>query len=192
MSALEVQLKQARNKIDDADQYERKDSVIISGNAVPPMAEEEDTHTLVQKLLKDHFNTDITLRDINTTHRLGPLKASTPTRRNIYVKFVRRDVKKHVIKKSKELGRTTGLYANESLTPLRRTIFNALRKMKADVPDIVKGCYTMEGKIFAFTPPVGNNSKEQRHCITDMGALQAFCRDYVKEPLDTFLQNFST
>ena len=191
VALLETELKNSRNKLDDADQYERKDSVILSGSAIIPFVESENTHELVQGLLKDHFDTEITDLDISTTHRLGPVKSSTPSKRNIYVKFVRRDVKKKVVQKSKEKskekGKNSPLHANESLTPLRRKIFNALRKMKQDVPDIVKGCTTLDGKIFVFTPPVANNTRDQRHFIPDWDALKEFCRGFVQEPLDTFL-----
>lgn len=194
-TTLERELKTAKNKIDDADQYERKDSVILTGPAVKPMEDNENTHELVQNLLKDQFDIEINKHDINITHRLGPIKASTPKQRNIYVKFVRRDVKRRVVQKSRELGKEKGknspLHANESLTPLRRKIHNTLRQMKKDVPDLVKGCTTLEGKVFVFTPPVPGTARDQRHFISDWDTLQDFCRDFIKQPLDNFLQNFS-
>ena len=182
---LEDELRSVHKRNDDADQYSRKDSVILSGPALPPFAQEENTAQVVQKLLKDHLNVDLTDVDISTTHRLGPLRNNTPGKRNIYVKLVRRDTKRLIISTCK--GKRNGqLYANESLTPLRKKMFNTLRKMKKDVPSLVKGTSTLDGKVFAYTPPINGNTRDQRHLISDWDALKEFCRLYVKKPLDNF------
>ena len=75
---LEEELRTVHKRNDDADQYSRKDSLILSGPALPPFAQEENTAQVVQKLLKDQLNLDLTDLDISTTHRLGPLRNATP------------------------------------------------------------------------------------------------------------------
>ena len=137
LQKLETENKQMHRIMDDADQYERKDSVILSGTAVPDMTSSEDTHDLVQRLLKNHLDVDIVKQDINTTHRLGPVRGagSNSNKRNIYIKFVRRDVKKEVIEKSKQ--KKTALRAQESLTPLRRKMLGILSSMKKKAPTLV-------------------------------------------------------
>lgn len=174
--------------LDDANQYERKDSVILSGPSLPDFSPNEDTHAVVRNLLETNLKLKISNQDICITHRLGSLKAGA-NRRNIYVKFVRRDVKREVIMKSKQNKQAKNFYANESLTPVRMEMFRALRGMKKKVPHLVKGCTTVEGKVFAFTPPVAGGSRDQKHWIRDMQELREFCRDHVKEALDSFLQN---
>ena len=188
VEALEKDLSDAHKKMDATDQYSRKDSLILSGPALPPYKAEENTTELVQKIVEDHLSIKVSPSDISITHRLGPIRASTPNNRNIYVKFARRNMKKEIIMKSKGRNRSANLFVNESLTPLRRKIFNVLRTMKKNVPDIVKGCTSMDGKIFAFTPPATPNGRDRKHYIEDWGALQAFCRDFVKKTLDDFLQ----
>ena len=182
--------------LDHADQYVRKDSIILSGPALQPPSENEDTYALVQTLLHDHLNIDIEQRDINITHRLGPVKPGSP-HKNIYVKFTRRADKNRTIIASKTLNKAPAagnqphrpkLYANESLTPARRRIFSALRRMKADTPTLVKGCTTRDGRILAFTPPAPGQTRDRRHAITNFTELEDFCRDFVKKPLDNFLQ----
>ena len=130
-------------------------------------------------------------QDINTTHRLGPIRGAgtNSNKRNIYIKFVRRDTKKLVIERSRQ--KKSPLRANESLTPLRRKMLGILSSMKRKSPALVKGCSSMDGKIFAFTPPMAGMRKDERHFIPDMDALHAFCRDFVKRPLDEFLNSAS-
>ena len=188
VAVLEQELSASLKREDDANQYSRKDSVIISGPALPQFTEEENTSEVVQKLLRDHLNITVTDTDISTTHRLGPLRSSTPGKRNIYVKLVRRDTKKLIISscKAKKNGQ---LFANESLSPVRRKLFTTLRKMKKDVPALVKGASTLDGKVYAYTPPINGNTRDQRHLISDWDVLKDFCRQYVKQPLDSFLQH---
>ena len=189
VTSFRTEVKKLKQGIDDADQYERRDSVILSGSALPPMPEGENTHNLVLELLKDKWNVVLSLQDIDTTHRLAPLKrrvVSAPARHNIYIKFVRRDIKNAVIRASKDQPRGATLFANESLTPLRSKMFHALRKMKRETPT-VKGCTTRDGKMFAFTAPLPNQRLDQRHFIADWDALMEFCRTHVQKPLDAFL-----
>ena len=192
VKTLQQESKSAKSLIDDQDQYERKDSIILSGPAIPNMVTDENTHEIMKKLVKDNFGTNTQDADINITHRLGPIRKSSNgspnPKRNIYIEFVRRDIKRKVIIASKT-NRNTQLYANESLTPYRRRIFHALRRMKKHV-DTVKGCSTMDGRIYAFTAPLPNQTRDQRHHIKDMDALHDFCRQYVKQPIDSFLDNF--
>ena len=188
VASLEKELRAVNKKIDDADAYERKDSVILSGPAITPMEDNENTPALVEKLLKDHMDIEITNHDISITHRLGPMKSSAPRKRNIYVKFVRRQLKKQVVQKSKTAGKNSPLHAFESLTPLRRKMLGVLRRMKSNVPTVVKGFTSIDGKVFAYTPPVAGNTRDQKHHIEDWESLASFCRDHVKQALDDFLQ----
>ena len=200
VDVLRTEVKKLEDAIDWADQYERIDSVILSGPAVGSMVEHEDIQVRVQELLKNKLDIDITPADISITHRLGPTKRGSggaPGIRNIYIKFVRRDLKVKVMKASRTVNKDRNrrsevdLFVNESLSPLRRNIFFTLRKMKKDVPNLVKGCSTMDGKIFAFTPPVANGSRDQKHHIGNMTDLHNFCRSFVKKPLENFQQNLS-
>ena len=105
------------------------------------------------------------------------------------MKFVRRDVKRQVVSTSKSQGKKSPLHAYESLTPLRRKMVNTLRRMKSKVPAIVKGFSTMDGKVYAYTPPAAGNSRDRRHHIEDWDGLVLFCREFVKDTLDRFLND---
>ena len=190
-------LAKMRDDADWADQYERKDMVILSGRAVHD-TNEGDVNSLVKDLLKAHLKIDIDPTDINTAHYLAPLQrnsvhgnASAAPKRNIVVKFVRRDVKKMVIKASRGKRPNATFYANESLTPLRRKIHHALRNLRKNEPAIVKGCTTQDGRIYAYTKPVANSQRDQKHHIKNMEELREFSRIFVKKPIDEYLANFS-
>ena len=189
----DAQIQEMQDDADAANQYERKDTLILSGSAIPIMTESENSNELVLKLVKDKLKINMRPEDINTCHRLGPISRANLGKRNIIVKLCRRDMKKQILiaSKKQDKGANEKLYCNESLSPLRRKMFNCLRKMKADDSTLVRGCSTMDGKVYAFTPPVAPNSRDQRHYIENMDSLQKFCREYVKQPIDRFLEHYN-
>ena len=190
---MEKQILSLKNDLDAADQYERKDMLILSGPAVLEICENENVGEIVRDLIEDYLDINVDLNDINITHRLGPLTRAQADnkKRNIVMKLCRRDLKRQIIMASKKQ-KQPRLYCNESLSVTRRSIFHSLRKMKKDHPDLVKGCTTMDGKIYAYTPPPNSSrsTNNVRHCIMTMEHLRTFCRDHVKHPLDNFLVNF--
>lgn len=66
VSSLENKITQLETNMDDIDQYERRDTVIISGHNQP----EETEHVLVNTI-KHHLHVNMSHSDINIAHRLG-------------------------------------------------------------------------------------------------------------------------
>lgn len=186
---LHGELSTLKAEIDEADSYERRDCVIFSGNLFPPATPGEDCPKVVVETLKKELKININRSEINTVHRLGAKPTGTGSdNRKMIVKFVRRDLKKEIIVASK---RVKDFYANESLTPTRRSILFSIRKIKKGHASIVKGFSTINGNVYAFTPPIGASSgRDVRHLINTREKLAAFCREYVKKELDTFLESW--
>ena len=147
------------DKIDATEAYERKDTVIISG-AVPGLAANEDTNKVVIDLVRNKLpGFGIEPRDISVSHRLqnkkpNPQGVTFPP--NIYVKLVRRDMKKALILASKKINKENPdqnkadkIYINESLTRRRSTVLQTLLKMKK--MKIIAGATSIEGDVFAYT-----------------------------------------
>ena len=183
-------LKKTVNKleefIDDQDAYERRDTIILSGNNLPAVTSGENCTNLVCQVIKDNLRVEIPTTEINTAHRLGRKPTNQgPDKRPLIVKLCRRDTKKMLFQSAKSQNSASPIYLNESLTPKRRTILYALRQMKKFHPTLVTGCTSIDGKIFAFTPTSG--PRNLRHLVNTHSALVEFCRQHVKVPLDTFL-----
>ena len=62
--------------------------------------------------------------------------------------------------------------------------------MKRQHPDLVKGVSTQDGKVFAFTrsPTAAESSRDRRHLVNTYEALVEFCREFVKKPIEDFLE----
>ena len=188
VTSLKSKVSKLESSIDDADAYERRDTVIIAGSSIPNETAGEICTNLVTSIVKEKLKLQISPSDISTAHRLGRKNNNqVPDCRNFIVKFCRRDVKKQVIVASRKL-RNAGIYVNESLTPLRRSIFNTVRSMKRAHPDLVKGCSSYEGRVYVYTSPANpSQTRDRRHLLSSNEDLKEFCREYIKQPLENFL-----
>ena len=195
VEVLTEKVNKLEDMIDDQDQYERRDCLILSGPALPPVTSNENCATIACDVIKTTCNVNLQRHEISTAHRLGKRPITQqPDKRNIIIKFCRRDIKEDIYKSSKSQPRPTQLYVNESLTPTRRHIYQTLRHLRKNHPTQIAGCSTYDGKIYAYTK-VANNSngqtqRDRRHLIKNYDGLKKFCEDYVKIPMELFLNTW--
>ena len=204
---LKKKFKKMESLVDDADAYERRDTVIFSGPAIPECNIRENCSEIIQGILKNEMKINVSNHDISTVHRLGPKpRTQGPDKRVIVAKFCRRDLKGEILTASRRQNKPARIYANESLTPPRLKIYNTLRQMKREHPELVCGVSSYDGRVFAYTRnPVGPTSqnlsrqgaaantsrpRDRRHLVNTYDMLVDFCRDFVQKPIDTFLDSW--
>ena len=185
VSSLQKKVQKLETMIDDADAYERRDTVILSGSALPAYSIGENCVELTRGIIKRDLKIELPIHEINTVHRLGkkPL-TQAPDKRPIIIKLCRRDTKSQLISAARRT-KTPGFFINESLTVPRRKILYALRQIKRSHPNLVTGCNSYEGKIFAYTKTTGN--RDERHLVNTYQNLVKFCDEHIKMPIQTFL-----
>ncbi|KAF0307301.1 hypothetical protein FJT64_018513 [Amphibalanus amphitrite] len=150
IAVLREELKETKAKLDDLEQYSRKNCVNISG--VPETAG-ESTSQLVRDLSKI-INVDISPTDIDACHRIGRLTAGKP--RTIIVKFARFDQRQELYAARRQLrevaapagGRFTAqqlekIFISDNLTQHRQSVLYAARQLRR------------KGKLFAAWSDVG-------------------------------------
>ena len=187
VETLKKRVKILENQVDDSDAYERRDTLILSGPSLPPVERGENCVSVVKKLLQDQIRLDVNESEFSVAHRLGARPQNqTSDKRSLIVKFCRRECKRDVIIACKK-AKNSNLFANESLTPKRRAILEALKKMKRSLPEHVKGCTTIDGKVFVYTKSLQTNGRDHRHLVNSHDDLVKFCTDHVKQPLELFL-----
>ena len=188
VNTLKVRLANMEEKIDDADAYERRDTLIFSGDAVPQVKTGENCRDIVCNLVKDKLNLQIASTDISTSHRLGKKPEDQRVdKRHIIVKLCRRDLKRDLISACKQL--KPDLFVNENLTPLRNTIMYALRKIKGHFPNLISGSASIEGRVFVWVnkPPAATERK-MRIPINTKFKLEDFCNKFLNTPLDSIIK----
>ena len=183
ISALRDKVMKVENRLDDIqnkedEAAERKNCVIFSGPNTPTVTSSGSCVNVAHKLLRDAYQINIPLTNIVSAQRLGKPSSSGPDKRNILVKFSSTDIKKDLFQSSKT-NRPEGLYVRESLTPTRNSIFYVLRKAKREFPTLVKGCSSIDGRIYAWIPPPNpqaRGAKDIRMPVNTFKKLDIFCQ----------------
>lgn len=122
VNSLEDTVSKLENQLDDVEQYERRDTIIISGPVLPKEQNHENPTDLVVKAIKDNLHINLNHADINVAHRLG--SKTQNKERPVIVKLLNRSKKSEIMEACVKV--KPSLYVNESLTPKRRNIFNTV------------------------------------------------------------------
>lgn len=141
---LKNQVAELLFQADRAEQYSRRNCLRITGI---PEASDEDTDTIVVTMAKD-LGAELSIDEIDRSHRVGPPKHSGPKARDIIVKFVsyRARQKLYSVRtRAKDSDCYKGKFINESLTKLRSELFFDARKLVLD--KLVEGAWTHDGNI---------------------------------------------
>ena len=189
VNGLRLKVERLESNLDDADAYERKDTIIISGSGLPISGTGENCVQVVQETLRNTLQVELNANEINTVHRLGKKPLSqTPDKRPMIIKLCRRDVKRQILTAARQV-KPSNLYVNESLTAPRRMILQVLRMMKRAHPDLLDGCSSYDGNVYAYTKTTPG-ARNLRHLINSHQKLVAFTRDFIKVPLENFLDSW--
>ena len=93
LCSLKKHIVTLEDKIDDLENYGRRNTLIISGKDVPRTATDENPIDVAVECIQRNLGVDISRNDIDVAHRLGKPQAASEDRRNIIVKLVRRENK---------------------------------------------------------------------------------------------------
>ena len=145
VNRLKVNMRRMEDSLDEADAYERRDTLILSGKDIPPAVVGEVPSEVACDIVKHRLKINIKSTDLSTAHRLGPKpKTQGPDRRNIIIKLCRRELKHDLITACKKY-KPPNIFINESLTPTRNSIFFTLRQAKKKYPNKIAACSTHDG-----------------------------------------------
>lgn len=168
-------------KVDSVDQYERRDTVILSGPSLPEHTNSEHTTSVVVNTIRDYLKINIKETDISIAHRLGPQKQQK--NKPIIVKFMNRTLKYDLTQACIQL--KPQLYINESLTPKRRNLLNTILNIRRQHKAKFQQCYTKDGTII-----IKLRNSTTKHSIVDDKSLMSFLEKY-PQMMDTYQQTTS-
>ena len=178
VTTLSDEVENLKQHIDNVEQYERRDTVLLSGPVLPDETPQENTTQVVITSIKDNLRINITDRDINIAHRIG--SSAQQRKRPIIVKLTNRSLKHDLQRACVNL--KPQLYINESLTPARLHILKQVLTIKKSHKAKFQQCYTSDGKIV-----IKLKNSTQKHIITDNKSLMVFLEMY-PEMMDTHLE----
>ena len=138
---LEKEIDRMKDKQDEADQYSRRNCLIVHGI---PEKEGESTDALIKDLCSKKLKVQLEGNEIDRSHRLGAKKGKV---RGIIVKLTNYRVRDRIYQARKMLRNTeeeNPVYIQESLTKLRGELF---WEIKSNYKQIVKNIWTQDGRI---------------------------------------------
>lgn len=176
IDTLEKEVKDLKSKVcdleshvDRVEQYERRDTIIISGPSLPPETPTEKATSVVIDAVKENLKLNIKQEDISVAHRLGASQQGRD--RPLIVKLVNRSLKYDIMGACIQL--RPKLFINESLTPKRLEIFKQILAIRKEHRPKFQQCFTKDGSII-----VKLKHSTVRHVIVDDRSFAAFLEKY--------------
>lgn len=129
-------------RLDDLEQYQRRNNLRVFGVVEK---KGENTDTLLIDIFKNKLNVDVSLSDIDRSHRVGAVQQPGPDgkikHRPIIVKFVSYRVRRLVFENKKKL-KGSSVSVQEDLTALRAKLLQDVGKVYGP-----KNTWTLDGRI---------------------------------------------
>lgn len=190
---LERKLEDIEEKFEDCEATTRINSIVISGDNLPPVSQGEIPVNVAQSIILNKCKLNLQPSDVVSAFRLG-VKPRTqgPDRRSLLVNFSNTEAKRNVMRAVKS-ERPENLFFRESLTPSRNSIFYVLRRAKRQFPNIVAGCSTFDGSVFAWVKPPNAGApgaKNGKIKINTFRKLEKFCGDTLNATIPSFVENW--
>ena len=189
IAILRKKMTKLDERVDDVGVHDRRNTVLVSGDGIPVARSGESCSNVVLDAVKTHLKLNIEPKSVESAYRVGakPVNQSSD-RRRIIVKLSNSEVKRDLMRACRE--QKPSIYINEDLTAQRSTILFVLRKVKRQFPNLISGCSSMDGKVYAWVKPpnaVAPNARNIRTVINTHEALKDFCSKVVNSSLDNFL-----
>lgn len=187
VTTLRKRVMMLEDRVEDADSYERRDTVVVSGSEVPEATNDEDSSRVFINIVKNKVGINVKPSDISTAHRLGR-KSSTqaPDKRSLIVKLCRRELKHDLMKACKTV-RPNNIYINENLTKTRSTALYAIRQAKKKYPEKISGCSSFDGRVYAWIKPPSADGRSSKMLVNSRERFSELCVNILKcSPSEVF------
>ena len=166
ITSLEKQVVNLEAKIEDLEQYSRRNSLRIYGIKEN---EKENSLDMALNLFQSKMGLDLQASNIDRVHRVGRKENDKKTR-PLLVKFATYQARDSVFRAKSRLksAETRGIFVNEDLTRQRAQLFYNARQLKKTGK--IADCWTYDGKILLKTvrgliKPV--NNQEELNGVVD-------------------------
>ena len=136
---LEKDIRKYESKLDEIEQYSRRDCLIFTG-IKEDNSRREDTDKLILQICSEKLDLNLTIEKISRTHRL----ISKKNPRGIIVKFVNYHDRFHVYRAKSKL-KHSGIAIYESLTTRRKALLDSAKEIIG-----TRNAFSLDGKIFAM------------------------------------------
>jgi len=191
VSNLQRDLGELRGKVDEVEANNRRDTIILSGDGIDVVSQNENTGIRACEIIKTKLNYVVPAEEVISAHRMGRKSPSQgPDRRSIIVKLRRPGLADDIVRSSR-MAKPPKFFINESLTPLRSNILYTLRQMKRSQPESIVAVGSHGGSVYVWVRPPNPAGKNVKYFINTEQKLQEFCRRTLGESASELLDAFS-
>ena len=176
-SALRKSLNKIEERIENFEALERRNRVVLSGEALPPAVPGEITTQVVVDTLKASLRYEIAASNIIDAIRVGAKPMTqTPDRRNILVHLRNTEEKNDLITACRR-GKPTNFYINENLTPARSHILYILRQLRRRNGSKIDHCGSRDGKVYFWFKPNDDGGRNRKFYVNSIETLRKLCEE---------------
>ena len=186
---LNSRLSKMEDKLIENDTKNRENSIVLSGEEVPPSTSGENCIVITRELFQQKLNLVIPTSDIVSASRLWKKQNA---KQNILIKLRSFETKMNIIKACKTV--KPKFFVNDDLSAEKQTIMYVIRQAKRKFPQKIDGCSSIGGKIFAYVKDVNdegtNGIRNRRIPVNNLEKLKDFCTKVVGRGLETFIESW--
>ena len=185
VALLQNKVQSLEERIEETENSNRCNDIILSGSAVLSSSTEmEDTRSAVRNLLRTRVNLELPSDKILSTSRLGKLNADQgPDKRRIIVRLPDRGTKEDILRAFRT-SKPSEFYANENLTPGRSKVLFALRRAKRRFPQLISGCGSRDGRVYAWISTPSSTGRNNKIFINSWNKLESVCEEFLGVQVD--------
>ena len=150
IKALEDKCKSLEAKLDDIEQYSRRNCLLLHG---VKESRKEDTTTTALTVLNETLGTELDRDDIDRSHRIGSpnktsLEGERPKPRPIIIKFISYQQRRSVFSQKRKF-KNSDYLITESLTKARMSTYRAAQKLVKE--ERIQSVWSVDGSITVLT-----------------------------------------
>ena len=187
---LEGKLSSIEERLDRSEVEEKKCEIILSGQNIPECVSSENVTRVIQGIFRDNINYNLPSEKIVKCYRIGK-KPSQPNvdRRSFLVKLTDENTKLDLISTNKA-NRPNGIYVNENLTAVRRSILYVLRRARKDFSHLISGCNSINGDVYVWIKST-DRSRDRRIMVNTFRKLDLVLSEMVDTSVSNYLPDVS-
>ena len=174
-------------RIDEVENCERRNNIIVSGDALPNAVPNETSSRVAIDLFSRLMNFKLDSGCVVTAYRLGAKPMSqAPDRRRIMLKLQGSEMKRDIIQACRTT-KPSGLFLNDDLTHVRATVLYALRRIRKRYPEKIDYCGSRNGKVFIWKK--SGSGQSMKVFINSLDQLKKICdEEFELDPMQ-FVDN---
>ena len=185
---LKRECQELSERVDELESDKLKNTLIISGEALPSGSNNEVTSLIVRDTLKQHIKYELPLDYISSAYRLGRRPpGQQQDNRSIAFKLSRDDLIPDIRSACRTI-KPKKLYINENLTPARRRFLYVLRQLRIKFPDKLSACGSQSGRVFVWLKSPNPSGTDSKLFINKTDNLDRLCKQLTNLDSSEFIE----